>query len=390
MVGNSTSPQGSKKTVQSVAYVLLAVVLIALLVGQALGTPVLFAYVTSGSMAPTLEAGDGFVAVPAAVAGDPAVGDVVTFRAERLHGGELTTHRIIDERPGGYITQGDANFVSDQSAGEPLVTDGQIVATALAIDGTVVRIPRLGTAAAALGAAFDGVVSTLGRIGVSAPATEQLTPILFVGGVLTLLAARFIGSGTDSDGSLRDRSCERERPGQAADFDTRWILFGSIVVLCVGAMVGMTVPAGTETIGIVSSQGGSSNPTIVPVGGSDSYETAIHNGGRIPTVSYFEPRSDGIDIEPTRIQLAANETANVTVTLHAPDHTGYFLRSMTEYRYFAVFPAPMMDALYHLHPWIPYVAINGILIGMILLLWRLSREKATPTIRTRAPPVRPR
>ncbi|SNR55063.1 signal peptidase I [Halorubrum vacuolatum] len=390
MVGNNDSPRAAKRTVQYVAYGVIAVVLIALLIGQALEIPVLFAYVTSGSMAPTLETGDGFIAVPSAIASDPAVGDVVVFRAERLHGGELTTHRIIDVRPGGYVTQGDANFVSDQSSGEPLVTDGQIVATALTIDGTTVRIPHLGTAAATLGAGLEGALNMLSRIGIAVPDTDRLTPMLFVAGILTLLAAHFIDSPTASGESVRDRSRRTERPGQDGGFDTRWILVGSIVVLCFGAMIGMTGPAGTETIGIVSSQGDSSNPTIVPVGGSDSYEATIYNGGLVPTISYFESRSDGIDIEPAHLRLAANETATVTVTLHAPDETGYFLRSKTEHRYFAVLPAAMMDALYQLHPWLPYAVINALLIGVVLLIWQLSREQATPSIRVRTPPARPR
>ncbi len=390
MVGNNESSRSGEETIQYVAYGVLAVVLTALVVGQALGVPVLFAYVTSGSMAPTLEAGDGFIAIPSAIASDPAVGDVVVFRAERLHGGELTTHRIIDERPGGYVTQGDANFVSDQSSGEPLVTDGQIVATALAIDGTTVRIPHLGTAAAALSGGFEGAVNMLSRTGVSFLDADRLTPILFIVGVFTLLAAVFIDSSDGSDESVRDRRRETERPGRNEEFNTRWVLVGSIIVLCAGAMIGMTVPAGTETIGIVSSQGDSSNPTIVPVGGSDSYQAVIHNGGTIPTVSYFEPRSDGIDVEPTRIRLGANETANVSVTLHAPDETGYFLRSKTEYRYFAIFPASVMDALYHVHPWVPYVVINALLIGLVLLIWQLRWKQTTPSFRARAPPTRPR
>lgn len=390
VAGTNESSQAIGGAVQYVVYGVVAVVLIALLMGQALGTPVLFAYVTSGSMAPTLETGDGFVAVPTAIVTDPVVGDIVVFRAERLHGGELTTHRIIDERQGGYVTQGDANFVSDQSSGEPLVTDGQIVATALAIDGTVVRIPHLGTVAATLRAGLDGGLNALSRTGISTPDTERLTPMLFVAGILTLLAARVIDRPSKPSRSGRDRNREPERPGKNESFDTRWVLVGSIVILSVGAMVGMTIPAGTETIGIVSSQGDSSNPTIVPVGGSDSYETVIHNGGTIPTVSYFESRSDGIDIKPKRVRLAANETTNVTVTLHAPDETGYFLRSKTEYRYFAILPASMIDALYHLHPWIPYIVINALLIGVILPLWRLSQEHTITSTRTRTPPVRPR
>ncbi|MFC7138101.1 S26 family signal peptidase [Halobaculum litoreum] len=70
-------------------------------VGQALGQPVLVSYVETGSMAPTLAPGDGFVAVPAAVAGQVEAGDVVTFRAESVGGGGLTTHRVVDRRGGG-------------------------------------------------------------------------------------------------------------------------------------------------------------------------------------------------------------------------------------------------------------------------------------------------
>jgi signal peptidase len=42
-------------------------------------------------MQPTLDTGDGFVAIPEAVAGEIEEGDVITFRAEELQGGGLTT-----------------------------------------------------------------------------------------------------------------------------------------------------------------------------------------------------------------------------------------------------------------------------------------------------------
>ena len=78
-------------TVVEVAFVVLAV---ALVVGQLLGQPVLVSYVRTGSMEPTIDAGDGFVPLPTAVVGPPETGDVVTFRAKQLQGGGLVTHRI--------------------------------------------------------------------------------------------------------------------------------------------------------------------------------------------------------------------------------------------------------------------------------------------------------
>jgi len=51
-----------------VGTVVLVAVLVSLVIGQALGQPVLLAYVESGSMEPTIDEGDGFVAIPSVVA----------------------------------------------------------------------------------------------------------------------------------------------------------------------------------------------------------------------------------------------------------------------------------------------------------------------------------
>jgi len=52
-------------------------VVFSLVVGQFLGQPVLLSFVETGSMQPTLDPGDGFVAIPAPIAGGIGVGDVV-------------------------------------------------------------------------------------------------------------------------------------------------------------------------------------------------------------------------------------------------------------------------------------------------------------------------
>src|SRR6056297_1685104 len=133
----------------------LLVAVAALVVGQLLGQPILLGYVATDSMEPTMDAGDGFVAVPSPLAGDVSEGDVVVFEAEQLHGGGLTTHRVVGETDRGYVTRGDANPFTDQDGGEPPVKRAQIVAHALQVNGEVVVIPNLGTGVTALQGAME-------------------------------------------------------------------------------------------------------------------------------------------------------------------------------------------------------------------------------------------
>ena len=71
----------SRETARDAFVVVSVLVVVVIVAGQLAGQPVLLGYVTSGSMAPTLETGDGFVAVPAAVSGPIDTGDVVVFEA---------------------------------------------------------------------------------------------------------------------------------------------------------------------------------------------------------------------------------------------------------------------------------------------------------------------
>jgi len=134
----------SPKRVLSIALqVAVVLAVLALIAGQLLGQPVLFSFVETGSMQPTLDPGDGFIAIPTALAGDVGIGDVVTFDAQEIEGGGLTTHRVVEETERGYVTRGDNNPFTDQDAGEPVVQDADIVAVALSVGGSVVVIPHL-------------------------------------------------------------------------------------------------------------------------------------------------------------------------------------------------------------------------------------------------------
>ncbi|WP_080505793.1 signal peptidase I [Halomicrobium katesii] len=137
----SRSPvPGSRVVWRAVALLLAAFVLVSVF-GQI--API--SYVNSGSMAPALSTGDGFVAVPAAVADDPEPGDVIVYRSQEIEAGGLVTHRIVARTDEGFVTKGDANPVTDQQAGEPPVSRDRIVAQVFAVDGRVVSLSGLGT-----------------------------------------------------------------------------------------------------------------------------------------------------------------------------------------------------------------------------------------------------
>ncbi|WP_435116048.1 signal peptidase I [Halolamina sp. C58] len=340
----------------------VALIVASLLLGQVLGTPVLLGYVETGSMEPTLEPGDGFVAVPDAVAGDVEEGDVIVFRAEELQGGGLTTHRVVGETDRGYITQGDANPFTDQDGGEPPVKEGQIVARALQIGGSVIVIPNLGTLVTGLQSSFGAVQQRLAVLTGSRAllGTQGLAYVLLGLSALLYLYDLLVGGGKS-----RDRSRDRGRDQGISPELIVAVLAGVLVASATAAMV---VPAGTQQFGVVSAEFASENPTVIPQGESSTIPYTVPNAGFVPVVAYLEPGSEGIAVSPDRVRVAGRGEATVEMTLSAPDRTGYYRRFVTEHRYLAVLPGPVIDALYDAHPWLPIVVIDAGLAGFVALL----------------------
>lgn len=108
-----------KRTLSITLQVAAVLVVASLIVGQYLGQPILLSYVETGSMQPVLNPGDGFVAIPTPIAGGIGVGDVVTFDAQEIEGGGLTTHRVVEETERGYITRGTTTRSRIRTAASP-------------------------------------------------------------------------------------------------------------------------------------------------------------------------------------------------------------------------------------------------------------------------------
>ncbi|WP_336038255.1 signal peptidase I [Halobacterium yunchengense] len=345
------------------AEAVVALVVVSLVVGQVVGTPVLLGYVETGSMEPTMEPGDGFVAVPSAVSGDVEEGDVVVFRAEEIQGGGLTTHRVVDVTERGYITRGDANPFTDQDGDEPPVQDAQVVAEALQVGGEVVVIPDLGTGVVALQGAFADaqrqLAATTGTR--SLLGTQGLAYLLLALSVLLYVVDLLLAG----DGPARDRSRDRSR---SQGVSPGLIVAALAAMLVVAATAAMVVPAGTQEFGLVSAEFDSEDPTVVRQGESSTREYRVPNAGLVPVVTYVEPASDGVAVDPERQRVAGRSAETVDVTLTAPEDTGYYRRFVAEHRYLAVLPVPVLDALHDAHPWLPVLAVDALLAGSVALL----------------------
>ncbi|WIV65759.1 signal peptidase I [Natrialbaceae archaeon AArc-T1-2] len=353
----------SERSVLKQALGSLAVVVVLLLVlGQLLGQPILLGYVATGSMEPTMAAGDGFVAIPSVVAGEVEEGDVVVFDARELHDGGLTTHRVVDETDEGYVTAGDANPFTDQDGGEPPVTDGRIVAVALQVNGEVVTVPHLGTVVmgvhGVLEGGYDALASTLG-----------LTTTLERDGLGSLLVG--LGVALLGFGVLLDRFGPAKREARRSTsrenvLAVRVVLAVILVVFVTFGTAAMVLPSGVVEYGVVSTDDPTDDPQVLAPGETGTLIHTVDNAGLVPVVTVLEPASSGVEVEPERLTVGSRGDAEAAVTLHAPDEPGEYTRDVAEHRYLLVAPPSVLAALHGIHPLVAIAAVNGVVVGVVV------------------------
>lgn len=369
------------KVSESIEYAVgavLLIVVVALLFGQALGQPVLLGYVETGSMAPTMEPGDGFVAVPSVVTDSPDVGDVVVFRAENLHGGGLTTHRIVEHSSEGYVTRGDANPFTDQDNVEPPVKESQIVAEALQLNGEVVVIPRLGTGVQALYGAVGAVVGVVaGLPGLNSLLRGGLSPMLLVGigGVFIALSILVDVFGSNREAVTRSH----RRPNY---LPVGVILLILVVLVSAPATMSMALGSGTATVDIVSSASPTENPLVVGAGESATVEYRVTNKGLVPMMTVVESTHPDVTFGQTAFVVAGRDSATTTLTIRAPKETGAYTREFTEHRYVPLLPRSLVLALHDIHPWVAILAIDAVLVVSALALGIVTLGMSPVRMRT--------
>lgn len=343
-----------RRGVQAGLLALLVLSVIAMMAGQLAGQPVLLSFVETGSMAPTMQPGDGFIAIPAMLTGPPERGDVVTFEAQELDGGGLTTHRVVGETDAGYITQGDANPTTDQDGPEPPVTRDQIKAEALQIGDTLVVIPKIGLLALFVRGSVSGLqqflATTFGTRAFLGP--QGLAYIFAAFGLLAYAGSYLFGEHSE-------RSLDRTRTRSTGVVNAGLIVGGLTVVLMLLITLAMVIPGGVHTFEYVAAESDAPGPDVIKTGTTETISYNIPSTGFIPTVVYLEPVSDRVTITPREMYVGSGETRTALVEITAQSETGPGAQYMAEHRYLAVLPQSTIRGLYEIHPWAPILAIDG-------------------------------
>jgi signal peptidase len=189
--------------------------------------------------------------------------------------------------------------------------------------------------------------------------TRGLAYLLFAGTFVWYV----VGEWRADNKGVPDRTASR-----ITKVDSRLVMGAFAAVLIMGATAAMVAPAGTQEYGVVSAEFSSERPDVVPAGESNTRPHPVANGGLLPVVTYLEPASAGVEVRPRELSVAGGGVANATVTLHAPSETGYYRRFVTEHRYLAVLPDPVIRGLYEIHPWAPIVAIDAVIAVPYYLL----------------------
>ena len=340
----------------------VGLLLLLTIVGSLFAAPMGISFVETGSMEPQLEPGDGFIAVPTAVAGPVEPGDVVVFDAVDLNDGGLVTHRVVEETESGYITKGDANPFTDQDGSEPPVEEGQIKAKALQVGGEIVVIPRIGLATTAIGTAIGSLQRTLaGLFGTRALLGSQgLAYILLGFGTITYVLASFAErSGKQKRSRKRSKRIEMLSP-----ITVIAVMAVALVLLLTASML---APAGAQQFQFVSSESDAAGPGVIEKGGTENVTYRIPSNGPLPVVTVIEPTSQGVSVTPTERYIPGGETRNVTITVEAPPETGVYTETIHEYRYLAFLPTGTILTLHAIDPLVPLIVIN-LMIGTLFVL----------------------
>lgn len=359
------------------AEVLLILGCLSLFAGQVLGVPLGLAFVETGSMAPTMEPGDGFVALPPELTGGVSEGDVVVFDAKTIEGGRLTTHRVVGRTSEGYVTRGDANPFTDQQGGEPPVPRDRIVAEALQVGGTAVVVPNLG---AGVGAIREVFTTAGGWVGLS---LNQVVAFALVG----LLTAYLL----DETGAAGETRTERS-VGRDTGFSGLVLIGGAVALIVVVATVTMTAASGTTTVPYDSVGPGTADQGGIPAGTTANASVELSNGGVVPMTATLSTDDPNATLATKRVSLPPRSTRTVNVTITAPAHPGTYETTVERGQYLAVLPGAVLSALASAGHWLAVAAVDLLLAGVVGMLGttlvgtgrvRLRTERSVP-VETRA------
>jgi signal peptidase len=336
-----------------VAETLLASLIVALVLGQFLGVPIGLAFVETGSMAPTMESGDGFVALPPELTGGVSEGDIVVFDAQQIESGRLTTHRVVGQTSGGYVTRGDANPFTDQQGGEPPVPRERVVAEALQVGGHIVVIPNLGEGVAAIRGGFETVGGWFGLN------VNQVVAFALVG-----LLTAYLLDETGAGGEERtERSVSRN-----TGFSGVLLIGGAVALIVVVATLSMTAASGAVALPYDSVEPSAADRGGIPAGTTANASVELSNGGLVPMTATLSTDDPNATLAAERVYLPPQSSRSVNASIAAPTEPGSYEVRVERHQYLAVLPGEMLSALSSVSHWLAVATVDLLLAAAVGLL----------------------
>ena len=362
---------------------LQAVVVVALVVvfaGFVAGQPVLVAFVETGSMEPTLDPGDGFVAVPTPLAGGIGEGDVVTFRESD---GALTTHRVVGRTDGGFVTRGDANAFTDQQAGDRPVSRDRVVAVAWAPGGDVLVLPGVG----GVTDGARGVIAVAARtVGLSGD-PSRLAAVAFVVAATAFVLDELLANADDGRRTTR-------QIGRADGLAAEHVVGTAIALAVVASLATMLVASGTMAVPydtVDPTEVGAGDDGGIPVGETRTVPVTMSNGGVLPAVVVFDAPGDDATVVEETVVVGPRSNATTNVSITAPAEPGRYEATVSRSQYLGVLPAASIRVLHGVEPWLARlavalvpsmatVALVRLFAGRLRGRLRLRPERAIPVV----------
>lgn len=330
---------------------LFATVALTLLVAGTLAGRPLVAFATSGSMTPAIAVGDAFLVNP--LDRSPGVGDVVVY-APAAAPESLAVHRVVAGSPAGWVTRGDANAVTDQDAGEPLVTPDRIRGVVVAgADGEPLALR---------GAALPLLRARLLALHAWDAARVPAWALALAAGAATLALA--LAPRRRKPASPRSRTRRLLPRGLLA----KHVAIGLVAILAAGTALAAARASEETRFAVVVSEAppaGSSRATTP--GGAVAREVAVAAFPLVPTLVLLEGDAGSAPSVASAL-LPAGAEERIPVSIVAADEVGLDEHVVRVSRYPAVLPPTATRALHDALPGLP-TAVAGATLALGAWAW---------------------
>lgn len=264
--------------------------------------------------------------------------DIVLYEDEDVS--QPILHRIVSETQEGYITQGDANSVTDQESGLDPVTEDQILGKVLSINDSPVVIPYVGI-------------------------LYSNTEILLLGWIILTLF------------TLLGSNVKREHYESHTKRGELQIATAIVILSCIGVVIVTILFPVVESPSFLVTQ----NPTqedlsVVSPGESGEDEIIIENPLKIFTTVYAESDSD--QISATSVEREDYDTTVITLENKPQEQIGVVTGDVRIYTYVRILPRPFIYTLAGIHPLLASIATISVLGSSLLLVLQFLIDPKQP------------